>query len=188
MKKKIKSAGMSRDGPIKSLLKRIKLLILDVDGVLTGGEIIYDSTGRDLKIFNVKDGLGVFLLSKVGIKTILLSAKNSPVLKRRAQDMNVAEVIGGILPKEKVLGEIMIKYNVKEEEICFVGDDWIDLGMMEKVGVAIAVPSAPLEVKRAAKYITKKSGGAGAVREITDLIFKAKNLEKEIYKFVKNPW
>lgn len=173
---------------IKKLLKKVKLLILDVDGVLTQGGIIYDSAGRDLKIFNVKDGLGVFLLSKMGIKTILLSAKNSPVLKRRAQDMNVVEVIGGILPKESVLGSIKKKYKVKEAEICFVGDDWIDLGMMERVGVAVAVPSAPLVVKRVANYITKKQGGLGAVREVADLIFEAKNLEKDIYKFIKNPW
>ena len=173
---------------IKKLFKKIKLLILDVDGVLTRGEIIYDSAGRDLKIFNVKDGLGVFLLSKMGVKTILLSAKNSPVLKRRAQDMNVVEVFGGILPKESILGKIKKKYRVKSEEICFVGDDWIDLGVMEKVGAAVAVPGAPLAVRRAAEYVTKKPGGAGAVREVADLIFEAKNLEKEIRKFVKNPW
>ena len=88
------------------LFKKVKLLILDVDGVLTRGEIIYDDWGREQKIFNVKDGLGVFLLGRVGIKTILLSAKNSPVLKKRAADMRVAEVIGGILPKESMLGKI----------------------------------------------------------------------------------
>ncbi len=172
---------------IKELFKKVKLLILDVDGVLTQGEIIYDSEGRELKIFNVKDGLGVFLLSKMGVKTILLSAKNSPMLKKRAQDMGVVEVIGGILPKENVLGEIKKKYKVKESEICFVGDDWIDLGLIEKVGVAVAVPDAPSIVKRASNYITKKRGGKGAVREVADIIFKARNLEKKIYKFIKNP-
>jgi len=170
----------------KALFKKVKLLILDVDGVLTRGEIVYDSQGRELKIFNVKDGLGVFLLSKLGIKTILLSAKNSPMLKRRAQDMRVAEVIGGILPKESVLGKIKKKYKVKDDEICFIGDDWIDLGVIEKVGVSIAVPDAPLAVKRAAKYVTKRGGGEGAVREVADLIFKAQNLEKKIYKLIKN--
>ena len=173
---------------IKKLFKKIKLLILDVDGVLTRGEIIYDSAGRDLKIFDVKDGLGVFLLSKMGVKTILLSAKNSPVLKRRAQDMNVAEVFGGVLPKEKVLGKIKKKYKVKDDEICFVGDDWIDLRLMERVGTAVAVPGAPPAVKKTADYITKKPGGQGAVREVADLIFEARNLEKEIYKFIKNPF
>ena len=194
MKKKRKSVGIplraqaGRVLSVKALFKKIKLLILDVDGVLTRGEIIYDSAGRDLKIFNVKDGLGVFLLSKMGVKTILLSAKNSPVLRRRAQDMNVVEVIGGILPKEKVLEKIKKGYKVKDAEICFVGDDWIDLGVMGKVGTAVAVPDAPLAVKKAADYITKKPGGEGAVREVADLIFKAQNLEKKIYKFIKNPF
>ncbi|MDP8289408.1 MAG: HAD hydrolase family protein [Candidatus Susulua stagnicola] len=172
---------------IKKLFKNVKLLILDVDGVLTKGEIIYDSQGAELKIFNVKDGLGVFLLSKVGIKTIFLSANNSSILKRRAKDMKVVEVIGGILPKESVLGKIKKKYKVKESEICFVGDDWIDLGLLEKVGVSVAVSDASLAVKKVAKYVTRKKGGEGAVREVVDLIFKSQNLEKKIYKIVKNP-
>ena len=172
---------------IKKLFKNVKLLILDVDGVLTKGEIIYDSQGAELKIFNVKDGLGVFLLSKVGIKTIFLSANNSSILKRRAKDMKVVEVIGGILPKESVLGKIKKKYKVKESEICFVGDDLIDLGLIEKVGVSVAVSDASLAVKKAAKYVTRKKGGEGAVREVVDLIFKSQNLEKKIYKIVKNP-
>lgn len=172
---------------IKKLFKNVKLLILDVDGVLTKGEIIYDSQGAELKIFNVKDGLGVFLLSKVGIKTIFLSANNSSILKRRAKDMKVVEVIGGILPKESVLGKIKKKYKVKESEICFVGDDLIDLGLIEKVGVSVAVSDASLAVKKVAKYVTRKKGGEGAVREVVDLIFKSQNLEKKIYKIVKNP-
>jgi 3-deoxy-D-manno-octulosonate 8-phosphate phosphatase (KDO 8-P phosphatase) len=170
-----------------ALFRKVKLLILDVDGVLTRGEIIYDSQGRELKIFNVKDGLGVFLLEKLGVKTVLLSAKGSSLLRKRAQDMKVAEVLGGILPKEKVLGKIKKKYKVKEAEICFVGDDLIDLGMMEKAGVAVAVSDAVPQVKRASDYITKKKGGEGAVREVIDLIFKAKGLEKKLCGFIKNP-
>lgn len=172
---------------IKKLFARVKLLVLDVDGVLTKGEIIYDDQGRELKIFNVKDGLGIFLLRKVGIKSIFLSAKNSPVLKTRAKDMRVEEVIGGILPKESMLKGIMKKYRVKEEEICFIGDDLIDLGLIKKVGLGIAVKDAPSAVKKGARYITVKKGGEGAVREVADLIIKAKKLEKEVYKVLENP-
>ncbi len=172
---------------VKELFKRIRLLILDVDGVLTGGEIIYDDKGRELKVFNVKDGLGVFLLERAGIKTILLSAKNSPVLRKRAQDMRVAEVIGGFLPKEKALEQIKKKYKVKEEEICFIGDDLIDLELMKRVGLGIAVADAPQVVKKAARYITGRKGGDAAVREVVDLIFKYKKLEKLIPDFLKNP-
>jgi 3-deoxy-D-manno-octulosonate 8-phosphate phosphatase (KDO 8-P phosphatase) len=169
------------------LFKNIKLLILDVDGVLTKGEIIYDDKGRELKIFNVKDGLGIFLLSKVGIKTVFLTAKESKVVHRRAQDMGVIEVIAGILPKESVLDSLVKKYKVKKEEICFIGDDLIDIGLMEKVGVGVAVNDAPLSVKKIADYVTTCPGGRGAVREIVDLIIAAQGLEKRIYNFLKNP-
>ena len=171
----------------RALFEKVKLLILDVDGVLTKGEIIYDDKGRELKIFNVKDGLWIFLLSKLGIKTIFLTAKNSPVVQRRARDMNVGEIIGGILPKESILGNIKKKYKVMEKDICFIGDDLIDLGLMQKVGMPVAVNDAPAAVKSIATYITRKKGGEGAVREIVDLIIAAKKLEKRIYCFIKNP-
>ncbi|MDP2923224.1 MAG: HAD hydrolase family protein [Candidatus Omnitrophota bacterium] len=171
----------------KKLFKKVRLLVLDVDGVLTKGEIIYDDKGRELKIFNVKDGLGIFLLGKTGIKTIFLTAKDGKVIRRRAQDMGVIEVIGGILPKENVLDKLMKKYNVNKDEICFMGDDLIDIGFMEKVGIAVAVNDALKIVKKAADYITTKNGGEGAVREVVDLIIEAQNLEKKIYHFLKNP-
>ncbi len=171
----------------KKIFKNVKLLILDVDGVLTRGEIIYDDTGRELKMFNVKDGLGVSLLSRVGINTILLSARNSPMLKKRAADMKVAEVIGGILPKEKVLEKIKDKYGVKDKEICFMGDDLIDLGVIRKVGIGVAVRDAHPIVRKAARYVTVKNGGEGAVREVVDLIIKYRKLEKEIFRFIEKP-
>ncbi len=176
-----------RKAGIKTLLKKVKLLILDVDGVLTKGEIIYDDQGRELKAFNVKDGLGVFLLGKTGIRTIFLSAQNSAVLTRRAKDMGVAEVIGGILPKEKTLERIKQKYKVSNEEICFIGDDLIDLALIKMAGIGVAVRDAPPAVRKAASYITKKNGGEGAVREVVDKIVAAKRLEKKIYAFLKNP-
>jgi 3-deoxy-D-manno-octulosonate 8-phosphate phosphatase (KDO 8-P phosphatase) len=172
---------------IKLLFKKIKLLVLDVDGVLTKGEIIYDDRGRELKIFNVKDGLGIFLLRKLGIKTIFLSAKNSPLLKKRAKDMMVEEIIGGILPKESVLGDIQRRYKVRKEEICFIGDDLIDLELIKRVGIGVAVGDAPLAVRKSANYVTKKQGGEGAVREVVDLIIKAKELERKVYRFITKP-
>lgn len=172
---------------VVELFKKVKLLILDVDGVLTGGEIIYDDTGREFKIFNVKDGLGIFLLSKAGIKTIILTAKDGEVVRRRAKDMKIEEVIGGILPKESNLIKIKEKYGVKEEEICFIGDDIIDLGVIKSVGVGVAVNDAPLIVKKAASYVTKKDGGQGAVREVVDLILKSQELEDKVLAWLKNP-
>ncbi|MCM8774182.1 MAG: HAD-IIIA family hydrolase [Candidatus Omnitrophica bacterium] len=158
-----------------SIFGKIKLLLLDVDGVLTKGEIIYDSEGRELKVFDVKDGLGIYLLGKMGIKVILVTAKDSSVVRKRAIDMGV-EVYAGILPKESILSKIEKDYSVGSNEICFVGDDLIDIGIMKKVGVPVAVKNAAKEVKDIAVYVTKHKGGEGAVREIGELILKSKKL------------
>lgn len=161
---------------VEEKLKKVKLLILDVDGVLTKGEIIYDSQGKELKIFNVKDGLGVFLLSKLGIDTILFTAKDSSIVRRRATQMGVKEVLGGLLPKVRLIEDIKKRYKVKKEEICYLGDDLIDMGIMKEVGVPVTVKDACREIKRIAVYVTKKRGGEGAVREVVEMILKAKNM------------
>ncbi len=159
----------------REAFKKVKLLLLDVDGVLTCGEIIYDNEGRELKIFNVKDGLGIYLLSKFSIPVAIVTAKDSPVVRRRAEDMCIDSVIGGKLPKVDVLRQLLNKYKVKKEEICFVGDDLIDIGLMKAVGVSVAVADAPSEVKKAAFYVSRYPGGRGAVRDVAECILKAKN-------------
>ena len=158
---------------LRELARKVRVLLLDVDGVLTDGRIIYDSRGRDLKNFNVHDGLGVYLLKKAGISTILITAKGSRAIKPRARDMRVAEVFADVSPKTKALDKIIKKYKVPVEEICFVGDDLVDLCIMRKVGFPIAVFNAAPEVKQAASYITLNSGGRGAVREVAELILKS---------------
>ncbi|MDP1853328.1 MAG: HAD-IIIA family hydrolase [Candidatus Omnitrophota bacterium] len=154
-------------------IKKIKLVILDVDGVLTDGRIIYDSKGRDSKFFDVHDGLGVYLLGQAGIKTILLTAKGSGTLKHRAKDMRVEEIYADAVPKTSALDKIVKKYSVSDIEICFVGDDLVDLSVMKRVGLPIAVANACDEVKEIAAYVTKKQGGRGAVREAAELILKS---------------
>ena len=154
-------------------LKKIKLLLLDVDGVLTDGRIIYDSRGQDLKFFDVHDGLGVHLLKKSGIKTILITAKGSKAIKPRARDMGVEEIFENISPKSSILAKILKKYKLSADEVCFVGDDLVDLGLMKLVGFPIAVFNAAQDIKKAATYITIRHGGRGAVREIAELILKS---------------
>ena len=151
-------------------VKKIKLLVLDVDGVLTDGRIIYDSKGRDSKFFDVHDGLGVYVLNRLGIKTILVTAKGSKVLKHRAKDMQVSEVYEDAVPKTKALDKIVKKYNVSAEEVCFIGDDLVDISVMKRVGFPVAVENACSQAKEAALYVTKKRGGRGAVREVAELI------------------
>jgi 3-deoxy-D-manno-octulosonate 8-phosphate phosphatase (KDO 8-P phosphatase) len=159
--------------------KKVKLLLLDVDGVLTDGRIIYDSRGHDMKFFDVHDGLGVYLLKKAGIPTILITAKGSRAIRPRARDMRVEEVFENISPKTQVLEKILKKYKVKVSEVCFVGDDLVDLCLMKKVGFPVAVFNAAPEIKQVASYITLREGGRGAVREVTELILKAQDKWQE---------
>jgi len=160
--------------------KKIKILLLDVDGVLTDGRIIYDSSGRDMKFFDVHDGLGVYCLKKTGIRTILITAKGSRAIRPRARDMQVEAVFENISPKTAVLEKILKKYKVNTEEVCFVGDDLVDLCLMKRVGLPIAVFNACPEIKQVASYITLKLGGRGAVREVAELILKAQGKWGEI--------
>ena len=176
--------GKISKNKLKALFKKVKLLVLDVDGVLTKGEIIYDCQGRELKIFNVKDGLGIFILSRLGIKTIIVTAKDSRVVNRRAKDMRVAQVYSGILPKESLLPKIMKKFKVSSDQICFVGDDIIDIGIMERVGLPVAVADAAELLKSKAAYITRKKGGEAAAREVVDLIVESKNLQDKVLKII----
>jgi len=160
--------------------KKIKLLILDVDGVLTDGKIIYDSEGRDLKFFDVHDGLGVYLLKKAGVLTILITARGSKAIRPRAVDMQVEEIFEDIENKGKLLDKISKKYKLNNSQICFVGDDLVDISIMKKVGLSVAVRNACPEIKRISDYITKKEGGKGAVREIAEIILKAKGKWQEL--------
>ncbi|MDD5568643.1 MAG: HAD-IIIA family hydrolase [Candidatus Omnitrophica bacterium] len=180
---------MSSDTFKQELVERankIKVLLLDVDGVLTDGRMIYDSKGRDSKFFDVHDGLGVYVLSKAGIKTVIVTAKSSKAIIPRAKDMRVTEVYADVSPKSAILGKIMKKYNVTCEEVCFVGDDLVDLGLMKIVGLPIAVFNACPEIKQAASYITVRHGGRGAVREIAELILKSQGKWEEIIRFYES--
>lgn len=168
---------------LKARFKKIKLLLLDVDGVLTDGRIIYDSKGRDSKFFDVHDGLGVYVLHKFGILTILITAKSSKTLKFRARDMQVAEVFADIFPKTAVLDKILKKYKVSIDEICFMGDDLVDLALMKKVGLPVAVNNASEDIKESALYVTERFGGRGAVREIAELILKSQDKWKDVLNF-----
>lgn len=165
---------------LRQLARKVKLLLLDVDGVLTDGRIVYDSRGRDMKFFDVHDGMGVYALSKAGIKTVLITAKGSKSIKPRARDMRVAEVFSDISPKSAILDKILTKYDVTKDEVCFVGDDLVDLCLMRRVGFAVAVFNACPEIKQSASYITVRQGGRGAVREIAELILKSQDKWKDI--------
>lgn len=165
---------------LKETARRIKLLMLDVDGVLTDGRIIYDSRGHDMKFFDVHDGMGVYLLKKADIPTILITAKGSKAIRPRAKDMRCDAVFEDVSPKSSILDRVLKKYKVNLEEICFVGDDLVDLCLMRRVGFPVAVFNACPDIKQNASYITLREGGRGAVREVAELILKAKNKWQEM--------
>ena len=153
--------------------KKIKLLLLDVDGVLTDGRIVYGNYGDELKNFDVSDGLGIILLKAAKLKCAILTAKGSPVVKKRAKDLKIDKVYGDFHYKIKALDSIKKNFKVSNEEICFVGDDIIDIPILRRVGLSVAVPEASDDLKQIVDYITKKSGGRGAVREVCELLLKA---------------
>jgi len=160
---------------IEQLAKKIKLLILDVDGVLTDGRIIYDNFGDEIKCFNVYDGFGMSLLYRAGIKSIIITARKTNIVKRRARDMHIVKVYSNY-DKLKIYKKILEKSALKDEEVCFIGDDLIDLPIMKRAGFKVAPSNAIDEIKALAHYITKKEGGKGAVREVVEIILKSQNL------------
>ncbi|MBK3333297.1 HAD hydrolase family protein [Persephonella atlantica] len=157
---------------LKILALKIKWFIMDVDGVLTDGGIIYDSDGRELKKFCVRDGMGITLLHNAGIKTAVLTSRNSPMVKKRAQELNITEVIQGASDKLRLYEKIKKKHNVLDEEVLYIGDDYVDLPVLRRVGFPVTVPGAPEELKEVCVYVTQKQGGDGAVREVAELLLK----------------
>ena len=159
---------------------RVSLLILDADGVLTDGRIVYADYGDELKCFDVQDGAGLVFWQRVGLKSAIITVRTSRLLKRRAKEMRVDVLAQGRLLKLPTYEQLLKKFRLGEEQVCVVGDDLMELPMLRRAGLAIAVPNAVEEVKRACHYITQRPGGRGAVREVVELILKAKGLWEQV--------
>ncbi len=164
----------------RSELKNIKLLLLDVDGVLTDGEIVYTDTGHEIKAFSVKDGLGIRMLQKAGVQVGIVTGRSSSALFHRCADLGIEIIYDGVQNKGAIMDDVLLKTKLKPSEIAFVGDDAPDIPLLKKVGVGIAVADAHETVKAAAHMTTEHMGGKGAVREICEWILKAKGLWEKI--------
>jgi 3-deoxy-D-manno-octulosonate 8-phosphate phosphatase (KDO 8-P phosphatase) len=151
---------------------KVKLLLLDVDGVLTDGKIVIDDQGKETKIFNVLDGFGIVIFRKCGYKVAIISARAAGAVNARAKDLNIDKVYQAAFPKMDSYVKLLAEMKLKDEDICFIGDDLPDLGVLKRVGFAVTVPNAVAEVKKIAHYITTNTGGAGAVREVIEIILK----------------
>jgi 3-deoxy-D-manno-octulosonate 8-phosphate phosphatase (KDO 8-P phosphatase) len=153
--------------------RRIKLLLMDCDGVMTDGRIWLTADGDERKGFHARDGFGIKLLHEAGIDTGIISGRNSNVVTRRASELKMTFVRQGVHDKVAVLKEILEAASITEDECAYIGDDIPDVSVMQRVGLACAVADAADEAKHAAHYVTRAAGGFGAVREVVDLILKA---------------
>lgn len=171
---------------IKEKAKKVKLLILDVDGVLTDGKIVLDETGKQLKFFDVQDGLGVVLLKRAGINTIILSARYSRTVSLRAKDMKVFKIYQNSEDKLRTYQKILKQLKLKDKDVCFIGDELIDIPVLKRAGFSVAVANAAVEAKKVCDYTTKRKGGKGAVREVIELILKSQGKwDKVISRYLK---
>ena len=155
--------------------KQIRVLTVDIDGVITDGSLYYHQTGEYLKAFYVRDGLGIKLLQKAGLQVAIISGRNSPLVYSRAQDLGIdpAAVFLSVADKASALDTLCQSLNINPEQMAFMGDDWIDLPVLSRVGLAACVFDAHDEVKSRVHWISAYPGGRGAVRELCELILKA---------------
>ncbi len=165
---------------MKKRLANIELLLLDVDGVLTDGSINYCDSGEQIKRFNVKDGLGLKLLMNAGIGVGIITGLSSKALEHRCNKLGITLLFAGIKNKSKVLDSIITQTGINLDNIAFVGDDLIDLPVIQRVGISFSVADACDDVKKRCDIITKKKGGHGAVREVCENILKAKGVWRDI--------
>ena len=167
---------------IKALAKDIRLLICDVDGVLTKGEIFLDNTVGELKAFNIKDGLGFRLLQQAKVEIAIITGRESAIVERRMTELGVQHIYQG--QKDKVLAyqALLEKLNISPQQVAYIGDDLPDLPLMRRSGLGIAVADGHWYVREKADWITFKDGGSGAVRDVADLILDAKELLESIHQ------
>ncbi|MEI8062479.1 MAG: HAD hydrolase family protein [Verrucomicrobiota bacterium] len=170
---------------LRRRLKKIRCLLLDVDGVLTDGKIHFTSTGEEFKSFDIQDGHGIAMALRTGLLVGFVSGRPSKATTKRAADLGVKIVLQAPTNKMELVETVKAEYRLSDDEICFVGDELVDLPVLRRVGLAVAVPNAVTEVKAVAHYITKRTGGNGAVREVIEMILKATGRwEKAIAKYL----
>ncbi|HET6516028.1 MAG TPA: HAD-IIIA family hydrolase [Thermodesulfovibrionales bacterium] len=158
---------------LKEIAKNIKLLILDVDGVLTDGSIILDNDNNELKRFHVRDGHGIKMLVGAGMRVAIITGRYSQVVERRARELGITDIYQRCLVKTVAFDDLIEKLKVSSEEVAYVGDDVVDIPIFRRVGLPIAVSDAAEEAKDYALMITRNPGGRGAVREVCDLLLRS---------------
>jgi len=165
---------------ISAKAKKIKLLILDVDGVMTDGSIIIDNNGNELKRFNVRDGHGIKMLQRTGIRVAIITGRKSDVVDRRALELGITDVYQKIFRKSVIYEALLEKYKLGNEDVAFMGDDIVDVELLKRAGLSAVPADADEEAKKYADIKMKNYGGRGAVREFTDMILKSAGLWEKV--------
>ncbi len=173
----LRTQSLERSAMWKSALpraKQVQILLLDVDGVLTDGTIIYTHDGGESKGFNTKDGFGLRILQEAGVGVGLITARSSASVSRRAADLKMKYVVQGTNNKMQAYEDILLKSGLRPEQTAYMGDDWLDLPLLKRVGLAATPANGMAEVRRQVHFVTSRPGGHGAVREVCDLILEAR--------------
>jgi len=166
---------------LKNKLKKIKIVISDVDGVLTDGGMYYSKNGDIMKKFHATDGMGVNILLRNGIPTVIITKEKNVIIKKWCEKMNVKKLYSGVLKKEEMMNKICEQFSVSNKEIAYIGDDVNDIKLMKMVGFSATPKDSVKIVQNNADYICKKNGGMGAFREMSDLILTTKFQNKIIW-------
>lgn len=161
---------------IRGRLRAIRLVVMDVDGVLTDGRMILSQRGDELKAFHTHDGVAVELARRAGLKTAMVTGESTSIARRRGEKLGVDAVILGARRKADVVATLLAEYELDAGAVAYVGDDLIDVPALRRVGLAVAVSDAAAEVKEVCHLVTKAGGGQGAVREVIELILRAKGV------------
>ena len=163
---------------LKEKASKIKLLVFDIDGVMTDGSITYDENGIEYKTFNAKDGHGIAKIVRSGLLTAIITGRKNGTVDRRAMDLKFPEVYQGVKNKLPILEALLQKYELDFSQVSYMGDDEPDIPILQKVGIAACPSDAVDKVRKVCNFISSKSGGHGAVRELCDLIFDAQHEEE----------
>ena len=159
----------------KAKAAKVRLMVFDVDGILTDGSLHFNADGEVMKTFNVLDGQGIKLLQQAGVETAIISARQSAIVSKRGSDLGITHILQGIHDKQTAFLELSAKLGITHEECGFIGDDVIDLPVLLLVGFAASVPNGHHEVRTRVDYVTQASGGRGAAREVCDFILQAQD-------------
>jgi 3-deoxy-D-manno-octulosonate 8-phosphate phosphatase (KDO 8-P phosphatase) len=162
--------------------RKIRLLVMDVDGVLTDGRMVLSDRGDELKMFHTHDGIGLALAHRAGLKTALVTGETSPIAKSRGEKLGVGTVVLGARRKGDVVDALLAEYGLSPDALAYIGDDLLDLPALQRAGLAVTVADAVADVKAVAHVVTKAPGGHGAVRECVELLLRAQGVWDTVYR------